>query len=186
MTRASADRRRIPDDDPVTQSAAATPLGVATEPHDHYPAGRSGQLRPRQGGLSYSTYTVSNGSITMQISSLNSTYGDHLTLTPVSSSANSVMVTSPGSQCGTVGTSINGVQLHAKDSACGPTPTFSATGLPTGLSISSFGLISGAPSASGSFDVTVMAPGVDRRVRVGHLTPLETRERLRGEHTLAA
>ena len=35
--------------------------------------------------------------------------------------------------------------------------TFSATGLPAGLSISSGGLLSGTPSAAGSFSVTITA-----------------------------
>src|SRR5690242_6852507 len=48
--------------------------------------------------------------------------------------------------------------MHATDSASGQTFTWSATGLPTGLSInSSSGLISGTPSANGTFSVTVTA-----------------------------
>ncbi|HEU5353600.1 MAG TPA: cellulose binding domain-containing protein [Actinocrinis sp.] len=107
--------------------------------------------------ISQSTYTVTNGSITVPISSMNSAYGYHLTVTPVSSSGNTVTVTNPGSQTGTVGTAISGVQLHATDSASGQTLTYSATGLPTGLSINSSGLISGTPTASGSFNVAVTA-----------------------------
>lgn len=107
--------------------------------------------------LSQSTYTVSNGSITVPISSMNSAYGYHLTVTPVSSSGNTVTVTNPGSQSGTVGTAISAVQVHATDSAAGQTLTYSATGLPAGLSISSSGLISGTPTASGSANVTVTA-----------------------------
>src|SRR5581483_972971 len=60
--------------------------------------------------LSQSTYTVSNGSITVPISSMNSAYGYHLTVTPVSSSGDTVTVTNPGSQSGTVGTAISAVQ----------------------------------------------------------------------------
>jgi len=107
--------------------------------------------------LSQSTYTVSNGSITVPISSMNSAYGYHLTVTPVSSTSNTVTVTNPGSQSGTVGTAISPVQIHATDSASGQTLTYSATGLPSGLSISSSGLISGTPTASGSFNVTITA-----------------------------
>jgi serine protease len=60
----------------------------------------------------------------------------------------------PGSQSGTVGTAVS-LQL----SASGGTPpyTWTATGLPTGLSISSGGLISGTPSAAGTFSVTATA-----------------------------
>ncbi len=50
------------------------------------------------------------------------------------------------------------LQIHATDSAAGETLTYAATGLPTGLSISSStGLISGTPTTTtGSpFSVTV-------------------------------
>ncbi|WP_426504515.1 cellulose binding domain-containing protein [Dactylosporangium sp. McL0621] len=70
---------------------------------------------------------------------------------------NTVTVTNPGSQTGTVGTAIGGLQLQATDSAAGQTLTYTAGGLPAGLSISSSGLISGTPSAAGSFTVTVTA-----------------------------
>ncbi|ACU71651.1 Ricin B lectin [Catenulispora acidiphila DSM 44928] len=70
---------------------------------------------------------------------------------------NTVTVTSPGSQSGTVGTAISALQIHATDSASGQTLSYSAAGLPPGLSISSSGLVSGTPSASGTFTVTVTA-----------------------------
>jgi Putative Ig domain len=72
-------------------------------------------------------------------------------------SGNTVTVTNPGNQSGTVGTAVS-LQISASDSASGQTLTYSATGLPTGLSInSSTGLISGTPSAAGTFSVTVTA-----------------------------
>ena len=74
-----------------------------------------------------------------------------------STTGNTVTVTNPGNQTGTVGTAVS-LQIHATDSASGQTLTYSATGLPTGLSInSSTGLISGTPSAAGTFSVTVTA-----------------------------
>src|SRR6185437_1471415 len=63
-----------------------------------------------------------------------------------STSGNVVTVTSPGNQSGAVGTPVTSVQVQASDSASGQTLTFSATGLPPGLSISSSGLISGTPT----------------------------------------
>jgi endo-1,4-beta-xylanase len=70
--------------------------------------------------------------------------------------ANTVTVTNPGSQSGTVGTA-ESVQVHATDSA-GAALTYSASGLPAGLSInSSTGVISGTPTGSGSSSVTVTA-----------------------------
>ncbi|MGI8667049.1 MAG: putative Ig domain-containing protein [Jatrophihabitans sp.] len=69
---------------------------------------------------------------------------------------NTVTVTNPGSKTGTVGTATS-LQLSASDSASGQSFTWGATGLPTGLSISSSGLISGTPSAAGTFTVTATA-----------------------------
>ncbi|MFE0465358.1 putative Ig domain-containing protein [Kitasatospora sp. NPDC058965] len=70
---------------------------------------------------------------------------------------NAVTVTNPGNQSGTVGTAAS-LQISASDSASGQTLTYSATGLPAGLSInSSTGLISGTPTASGTSSVTVTA-----------------------------
>jgi len=66
----------------------------------------------------------------------------------------SVTVNNPGSQSGTVGTAAS-LQLSASG---GTSPyTWTASGLPTGLSISSGGLISGTPSAAGTFNVSATA-----------------------------
>jgi hypothetical protein len=70
---------------------------------------------------------------------------------------NTVTVTGPGAQTGTVGTAITGVQVHATDSAPDQSLTYTATGLPAGLSISPSGLISGTPTKAGTFSVTVTA-----------------------------
>ncbi|MFD8088486.1 Ig domain-containing protein, partial [Kitasatospora sp. NPDC059722] len=70
---------------------------------------------------------------------------------------NTVTVTNPGGQTGTVGTA-GSLQISASDSASGQTLTYAATGLPAGLSInSSTGLISGTPTAAGTSSVTVTA-----------------------------
>ncbi len=66
-------------------------------------------------------------------------------------------VTNPGNQTGTIGTAVS-LQIHATDSATGQTLTYSATGLPAGLSInSSSGLISGTPTTNNTYQVTVTA-----------------------------
>ena len=70
---------------------------------------------------------------------------------------NTVTVTNPGNQSGTVGTAVS-LQIHATDSASGQTLTYGAAGLPAGLSINSAtGLISGTPTTAGASTVTVTA-----------------------------
>jgi hypothetical protein len=79
------------------------------------------------------------------------------TWTVGSGTTNTVTVTNPGSQTGTVGTAAS-LQIAASDSASGQTLTYSATGLPAGLSISSStGLISGTPTTATTYNVTVTA-----------------------------
>jgi subtilase family serine protease len=76
--------------------------------------------------------------------------------TGTSTGGNTVTVTNPGSKTGTVGTAVS-LQISATDSASGQTLSYSATGLPAGLSISSSGLISGTPTTAGTYSVTVTA-----------------------------
>ncbi|TWV41292.1 hypothetical protein FRZ03_21110 [Streptomyces misionensis] len=69
---------------------------------------------------------------------------------------NTVSVTNPGSQSTTTGSSVS-LQIKASDSA-GAALTYSASGLPTGLSInSSTGVISGTATTAGTYQVTVTA-----------------------------
>jgi GH25 family lysozyme M1 (1,4-beta-N-acetylmuramidase) len=65
-----------------------------------------------------------------------------------------VTVTSPAAQATTIGSAAN-LQVQATDTAAGYSPSFTATGLPPGTSISSTGRISGWPTTAGTYSVTV-------------------------------
>ncbi|TCO48788.1 putative Ig domain-containing protein [Actinocrispum wychmicini] len=82
---------------------------------------------------------------------------DDIALTTTGGSGNqSPTVTNPGPQSGTVGQAAS-LQIQASDPQ-GDSLTYSATGLPAGLSINATtGLISGTPSAAGSSSATVTA-----------------------------
>jgi len=76
---------------------------------------------------------------------------------PATASGDVVTVTSPGNQTGTVGTAVS-LPISASDSASGQTLTYSATGLPAGLSINSAtGVISGTPTTAATSTVTITA-----------------------------
>jgi GH25 family lysozyme M1 (1,4-beta-N-acetylmuramidase) len=65
-------------------------------------------------------------------------------------------VTSPGNHTTTAGTPV-WLRVAASDTDAGYTPSFAASGLPPGLSITSGGVISGWPYKAGTYHVTVAA-----------------------------
>ncbi len=77
---------------------------------------------------------------------------------PTCSASGGVTVTNPGSRSGTVGTAISSFTLSASG---GTAPyTWSATGLPAGVTIgSSTGTVSGTPTTAGTYNVTATATG---------------------------
>ncbi|MFE3182888.1 M4 family metallopeptidase [Streptomyces violascens] len=92
---------------------------------------------------------------------------------PVPGSCNgqpgSPSVTNPGNQNGTVGTAVS-LQIQASDPG-GKTLTYSATGLPAGLSInSSTGLVAGTPTTAGTASVTVTAKNTDNATGTASFT----------------
>jgi hypothetical protein len=126
----------------LTYSATDLPLGLSISSSTGAITGS-----PTVAGSYTTTVTVNDGS---GASSVNFDWTIGATKT-----GNTVTVTNPGTQAGTVGTAAS-LQIHASDSATGQTLTYTATGLPAGLSISSStGLISGTPTTAGSSSVTV-------------------------------
>ncbi|HEV2362326.1 MAG TPA: putative Ig domain-containing protein, partial [Acidimicrobiales bacterium] len=102
--------------------------------------------------------TAGSSSVTVTASdSTGATGNTSFTWTVNPKAGNTVTVTNPGNQSTTVGTAVS-LQIHASDSATGQTLTYSATGLPAGLSInSSSGLISGTPTTVGTSSASVTA-----------------------------
>ncbi|HEX6523987.1 MAG TPA: ricin-type beta-trefoil lectin domain protein [Streptosporangiaceae bacterium] len=69
-----------------------------------------------------------------------------------------VTVTSPGDQTSTLGTKISSLQIKAASNRGNAITSWAATGLPTGLAIdANAGTITGTPTATGVFKVTVTA-----------------------------
>jgi serine protease len=120
------------------------------------PAGLS--INSSSGLISGTPTTAGTSSVTVTAKDTTNASGSaSFTWTINPAGGNTVTVTNPGNQTGTVGTAVS-LQIHATDSASGQTLTYSATGLPAGLSInSSSGLISGTPTTAGTSSVTVTA-----------------------------
>lgn len=78
-----------------------------------------------------------------------------LTFTPTGPAAETVTVANPGNQATAHNTAVS-LQLTGTDSA-GNALSFSASGLPAGLSISPSGLVTGTPTTTGTSTVTVTA-----------------------------
>ena len=118
------------------------------------PAGLS--INSSTGLITGTPTTAGSNSVTVTAKDTTGATGSaSFTWTINSATGNTVTVTNPGSQTGTVGTAVS-LQIHATDSASGQTLTYSATGLPAGLSISSTtGLITGTPTTAATSSVTV-------------------------------
>ena len=137
-------------------SAADTAGGTLSYTATGLPAGLS--VNSSSGLISGTPTTAGSDSVTVTATDSTGPSGSaSFTWTVNSAAANTVTVTNPGSQTGTVGTAAS-LQISATDSASGQTLTYSATGLPAGLSISSStGLITGTPTTSGTSTVSVTA-----------------------------
>jgi serine protease len=93
---------------------------------------------------------------------------------PIVTNANTVTVTNPGNQSSTLGAAITPLTVQATDSNASQTLTYSATGLPTGLSLnSSTGQISGTPTQD-VYDASVTVTATDGTGSHGSTTFLWT------------
>ncbi|HEX9033506.1 MAG TPA: Ig domain-containing protein, partial [Streptosporangiaceae bacterium] len=112
------------------------------------------------GGAVSQNLSLPTGTFAMQPTYGNDTSNcqfSHAIVSNGGGTGNTVTVNNPGSRTGTVGTATS-LQLTATDSASGQTLTWSATGLPAGLSINtSTGLISGTPTTAATYSVTATA-----------------------------
>jgi hypothetical protein len=120
------------------------------------PAGLS--ISSTTGLITGTPTTAANYSVTVTATDTTGAHGSAAFTWDISAATgNTVTVTNPGNQTGTVGTAVS-LQITASDSASGQTLTYSATGLPAGLSISSTtGRITGTPTTAANYSVTVTA-----------------------------
>jgi chitodextrinase len=122
------------NNDPLTFSATGLPAGLTIS--------ASGQITgtPTAAGANSVTVTVNDGRGGT----------DSATFSWTIAAANvAPVLTNPGAQSGTVGVAVTALQLAATDGNNDPL-TFSATGLPAGLTISASGQITGTPTAAGA------------------------------------
>ncbi len=127
----------------LTYSAAGLPAGLS--------------INSSTGLISGTPTTAGTSSVTVTATDTTGAHGSASFTWTVNPVPNTVSVTNPGNQTSTVGSAVS-LQIQASDSASGQTLTYSAAGLPAGLSInSSTGLISGTPTTAGTSSVTVTA-----------------------------
>jgi hypothetical protein len=138
------------------------PAGGYTDSSGEENGDKCAWITPGTSGGSFDL-TTSTGTFAVQTTWANdgsnnsgSCEGSHPIVSNGGGGGNTVTVTNPGSQTGTVGTAAS-LQISATDSASGQTLTYTASGLPAGLSISSSGLISGTPTTAATYSVTVTA-----------------------------
>src|SRR6202050_4924516 len=96
------------------------------------PAGLS--INSTTGVISGATKTAGTSSVTVTGTDSTGPSGSATFTWNIGTTSNTVTVTNPGSQTGTFGTAAS-LQIAATDSGSGQTLTYSATGLPAGLSI---------------------------------------------------
>jgi len=154
---------------PLTVTTTSLPAGTVGVPYSQTLAASGGvppyawQLSSGNtpGGLTLNQYsgTISGtpataGSFSFQVKVYDSQQGSATGSFVIRIAAGALTITTSSLPAGTLGASYTAT-LAATGGA--PPYTWSASGLPSGLSISSAGVISGTPTAAGSFSVTVQA-----------------------------
>jgi subtilase family serine protease len=140
---------------PVNVAVPGTSTGGATLSYTAtgLPAGLS--IDPATGAVSGTPATAGTSSATVSVTSSDGLSGS--TSFSWTVFATSVGVAAIGGQAGTVGVPVPALEVHASADNGGAI-TYSATGLPVGLSIgAASGLITGTPTAAGTSTVTVKA-----------------------------
>jgi carboxypeptidase T len=129
---------------PYSWSASGLPAGLAIASDTGVISGK-----PTAAGTSNVTLTVKDAGAKTATTSFTWTVTS-------GTGGGTVTVTKPADQWSFRGWAIQPLQIRATSTA-GGTLTFTATGLPPGLSISSTGVITGTPTTSGNYSVTVTA-----------------------------
>ena len=126
----------------LTYSATGLPTGLS--------------INPATGLITGTPTATGNSTVTVTATDTTGASGS-ASFTWTVNAPNTITVTSPGNQTSTQNTPVS-LQIQATDSDNSQTLTYSATGLPTGLSINpATGLITGTPTATGNSTVTVTA-----------------------------
>jgi len=102
--------------------------------------------------FTFSGATISPGEVVTAVTSDSGTTSEFSRALVFGAVNQPPVLTNPGPQTGTVGTAFS-LQLEAMDPDGGAL-TFGATGLPTGITITAGGLISGTPNAAGPFNIS--------------------------------
>ncbi|WP_174248670.1 putative Ig domain-containing protein [Streptomyces hundungensis] len=129
---------------PYTWSATGLPTGLSIDTATGTVSGT-----PTTAGTYRPTLTAKDTTGATGATSLNWTVSS-------AGQGGTVTVTNPGAQTGFTGFQIAALQIRATDSKGLPL-TYTATGLPAGLTISTSGTVSGTPTQAGIYTVTVKA-----------------------------
>jgi beta-glucosidase len=165
-SRAGADVAQLYVDDPTASGQPPLQLEGFQRVNLQPGAGQTVTFELTQQNLQYwnsgsNAWATSTGNYGIDVGDSNADLPLSGTLAVTSAElAQPLTVTNPGPQEGLAGTATS-VAITATDSTPGQTPTFTATGLPAGVSISGSGTVSGTPTGSGTSTVTVTAKDAD-------------------------